>query len=312
MLLLQLNRSAIAGGGGIKPAFLLLPRCDFSSIGACDALAPWFVAHSPSHPEHTHGLTRPLSMGASNAYNGNSRVMGEIALPCSFRCWTTLGSLSSRIYATTAVAAEAKAKAADLWGNTPPPLAGGTGAQDYRRSHSIQVVDASGPPAPDPITSFDQAGFPPPLLRALLDAGYSEPTPIQAQGWPVANAGRDLVAIASTGSGKTVAYIIPALAHIREVRRRAAVEGSPRGGPTSGAPVLVLAPTRELAKQIEEEAQKFGGALGLRTACLFGGASRYSQKVAIGRAPHIIVATPGRLLDFAEEGSLDLTQVCRL
>ncbi|GAX86476.1 hypothetical protein CEUSTIGMA_g13885.t1, partial [Chlamydomonas eustigma] len=139
-------------------------------------------------------------------------------------------------------------------------------------------------------------------------AGYEAPTPIQAQCWPLATAGRDMIAIASTGSGKTAGYLIPALSHVREVRKRALAEGRAVTG-KEGAPVLVLAPTRELVKQIEHEAMKFGGSLGLRTAALYGGASRVGQVRHLLNYPHIIVATPGRLLDLAECGELNLTKV---
>lgn len=99
-------------------------------------------------------------------------------------------------------------------------------------------------------------------MRSL---GFDKPTVIQSQAWPIATAGRDLIAIASTGSGKTAGYVVPALEHIRTAMRRL-VEGG-AAAPRSAPPVvLVLAPTRELARQIQEEAMRFGRLLGLRSA----------------------------------------------
>lgn len=92
------------------------------------------------------------------------------------------------------------------------------------------------------------------LHPQIRKAGFPSPTPIQAQAWPVALSGRDLVAIAKTGSGKTCAFLIPGMIHIKETRK------DPRMGPT----LLVLAPTRELANQIKTEADKFGRSSGLR------------------------------------------------
>lgn len=95
-------------------------------------------------------------------------------------------------------------------------------------------------------------------LLQIEHAGFSEPTPIQAQAWPVAMEGRDVVAIAKTGSGKTCGFLLPGLMHIKKTRK------DPRYGPT----VLVLAPTRELANQIQVEANKFGKLSGVRNTCV--------------------------------------------
>lgn len=121
-------------------------------------------------------------------------------------------------------------------------------------------------------------------------AGFKSPTPIQAMAWPIALSGRDVVAIAKTGSGKTCGFLLPGLMHINAARR------DPRSGPT----VLVLAPTRELAMQIKVEADKFGRSSGIRNTCVYGGAPKGGQLRDIQYGVHIIIATPGRLNDFLE------------
>ena len=128
-------------------------------------------------------------------------------------------------------------------------------------------------------------------------AGYKEPTPIQAQAWPVALGGADLIAIAKTGSGKTCGFLLPGFMHTMALRK------DPRqGGPT----MLVLAPTRELAVQIKEEADKFGRSAGVRNTCAYGGAPKGPQLRDFRFGVHLIIATPGRLNDFLEAGAVRL------
>jgi ATP-dependent RNA helicase DDX5/DBP2 len=114
--------------------------------------------------------------------------------------------------------------------------------------------------------------------------------------------GRDCVGVAKTGSGKTLGFLIPAFIRITTERR------DPRAGPA----VLVLAPTRELACQIREEVVKFGTTSGITSACLYGGAPKNSQLGEIRRGIHVVIATPGRLNDFLEMGSINLRQVVYL
>lgn len=133
-------------------------------------------------------------------------------------------------------------------------------------------------------------------------AGFDAPTPIQAQSWPVALQGRDIVAIAKTGSGKTLGYLAPAFIHIKEHHN------NPRMGPT----VLVLAPTRELATQIQAEAVKFGRSSRISCTCLYGGAPKGPQLRDVDRGVDIVVATPGRLNDILEMKRIHLSQVSYL
>ncbi|CAK9176131.1 unnamed protein product [Ilex paraguariensis] len=172
----------------------------------------------------------------------------------------------------------------------------GTSAESYRRRHEITVTGEDVPP---PFTSFEATGFPSELLREVHNAGFSAPTPIQAQSWPIALLNRDIVAIAKTGSGKTLGYLIPGFIHLK--RRR----NDPRLGPT----VLVLSPTRELATQIQDEAVKFGRSSKISCTCLYGGAPKGPQLKELDRGTDIVVATPGRLNDILEMRRVSLHQI---
>lgn len=172
-------------------------------------------------------------------------------------------------------------------------------AEAYREQHE---VTATGENVPAPFMTFEATGFPPEILRELNSAGFSSPTPIQAQTWPIAMQGRDIVAIAKTGSGKTLGYLIPAFMHL--MRRH----NNPRQGPT----VLVLAPTRELATQIQDEAIKFGRSSRLSCTCLYGGAPKGPQLEELRRGADLVVATPGRLNDILETRNIDVRQVSLL
>ncbi|XP_007031512.2 PREDICTED: DEAD-box ATP-dependent RNA helicase 46 [Theobroma cacao] len=169
----------------------------------------------------------------------------------------------------------------------------------YRRQHEITVT---GDAVPAPFTSFEATGLPSEILREVHNAGFSAPTPIQAQSWPIALQSRDIVAIAKTGSGKTLGYLIPGFVHLKRCRNE------PQMGPT----VLVLSPTRELATQIQDEALKFGKSSRISCTCLYGGAPKGPQLREIERGVDIVVATPGRLNDILEMRKISLHQVSYL
>ena len=168
----------------------------------------------------------------------------------------------------------------------------------YREEHAIKVAQGT----PDPITRFEDAPFPRKLVAALLKQGYESPTPIQAQAWPIAVKGKDVIAIAKTGSGKTCGFLLPALAKIVKRGATAApdmemVDG--RFRPAAVVPhAIVLAPTRELAIQIGDECAKFCPAAGAKVVTLYGGASKGDQLRALRSGADVFVATPGRLHDF--------------
>ncbi len=139
--------------------------------------------------------------------------------------------------------------------------------------------------------TFDGLGIAESLLSSLTKKGFINPTPIQHQAIPVALQGKDLVGIAQTGTGKTLAFGLPMIQRIATVKGRG----------------LVLLPTRELAVQVEESLHNIGREAGLRTAVLIGGDSMGRQLSALRNNPHIIIATPGRLNDHLERGSVKLS-----
>ncbi|KAJ0178066.1 hypothetical protein K1T71_005889 [Dendrolimus kikuchii] len=164
----------------------------------------------------------------------------------------------------------------------------------YRSQHQITV---KGRDVPAPSIYFEEGGFPDYAMKEILKQGFPNPTPIQAQGWPIALSGRDMVGIAQTGSGKTLAYILPAIVHIIN---------QPRLLRDEGPIVLVLAPTRELAQQIQQVATDFGQNVQVRNTCIFGGAPKGPQGRCLERGVEIVIATPGRLIDFLEKDTTNL------
>ncbi|HEY1795918.1 MAG TPA: DEAD/DEAH box helicase [Stellaceae bacterium] len=150
------------------------------------------------------------------------------------------------------------------------------------------------------MTEFSELGLSAPLLTALAAEGYTTPTPIQCQAIPPALAGRDVCGIAQTGTGKTAAFALPILERLRAAQRR------PMGG---ACRTLVLSPTRELASQIADSFRAYGRSLPLSTAVVFGGVAIGQQRRQLARGVDILVATPGRLLDLIDSGSLTLARV---
>uniref|UniRef100_A0A182JZP1 RNA helicase n=1 Tax=Anopheles christyi TaxID=43041 RepID=A0A182JZP1_9DIPT len=165
---------------------------------------------------------------------------------------------------------------------------------EWRRSKEITT---KGHDIPDPIFTFEESGFPAEIIDELRYAGFTSPTPIQAQGWPIALSGRDMVGIAKTGSGKTLSYLIPALIHIDQ---------QPRLRRGDGPIALILAPTRELAQQIKQVADDFGRALKYKNTCLFGGGKKRKQQDDLEYGVEIVIATPGRLIDFLSSNQTNL------
>ena len=158
--------------------------------------------------------------------------------------------------------------------------------------------------------TFDSLGLAPDYLRAVADEGYTVPTPIQRQAIPIVLAGRDLLAAAQTGTGKTAAFVLPILQYLTS---RPADAGPNRGQPGKAArpPVraLVLAPTRELALQVEESVRTYGKHRPVRSVAIYGGVGFHPQAAALRRGAPIVVATPGRLLDHVSQRTIDLSQV---
>lgn len=143
---------------------------------------------------------------------------------------------------------------------------------------------------------FHDLGLSKPLLSALDKLNFVTPTPIQAQAIPLAVAGRDVIGIAQTGTGKTLSFFLPMLHRIADRKSQG----------------LIIAPTRELAHQVKAEIDKVGSRLGYKTSLIIGGASMHRQKQDLKRKPNVIVATPGRLIDHIDQGTIRLHQVAVL
>ncbi len=152
-------------------------------------------------------------------------------------------------------------------------------------------------------TTFAELNLDPKILQAVEEAGYTEPTPIQVQAIPHVLAGRDLMAMAQTGTGKTAAFTLPIL---QRLLPHASTSASPARHPIRA---LILAPTRELAIQVEENVETYRKHVPLRSTVVFGGVDIKTQKPALMRGVEILVATPGRLLDHVESRNLQLNQV---
>jgi ATP-dependent RNA helicase RhlE len=158
--------------------------------------------------------------------------------------------------------------------------------------------------------SFDSLGLAPDLLRAIADEGYSDPTPVQRQAIPLVLAGRDLLAAAQTGTGKTAAFVLPMLQRLGATDPHAGIAPSAHAKPVR-PPVraLVLAPTRELALQVEESVRTYGRHRPVRSVAIYGGVGFSPQASALRKGAPIVVATPGRLLDHVSQRTIDLSRV---
>ena len=179
-------------------------------------------------------------------------------------------------------ARDAEAPAADEHASAPPVE---LSAEAYRQQHAISGSDN----LPAPTQSWADAPCAEGVGTLIRSLGWASPSAVQSQAWPLAAAGADLVAIAKTGSGKTLGFLLPAFARIApELPLK----------PGSGPLALVLAPTRELAQQIHAEAERFGAPLQIKSAVVYGGAPKGPQIGTLQRfRPAVIVGTPGRLND---------------
>lgn len=144
-----------------------------------------------------------------------------------------------------------------------------------------------------PLPTFDGLNIAPKLLEILDGLKFTHPTPIQHQAIPIAIEGKDMMGIAQTGTGKTLAFGVPMIQRLAQVKGKG----------------LVLLPTRELAIQVEDTFKKLGKTIGLRTALLIGGASMYEQKKNLKQGAHVIISTPGRLIDLLQQRVLNLNNV---
>ena len=173
---------------------------------------------------------------------------------------------------------------------------------NFSKYDKIQVT-VNGENKTKPIQTFDEAGFAPLLMSNIKRAKYETPTPVQKHGISILMAGRDLMACAQTGSGKTAAFLFPVINNL--------IASKPEGkdGMAVSPQMVVMAPTRELIIQIYDEARKFCGGTGLTCGVAYGGTSVQEQLHALGRGCNILAATPGRLLDFVERGRISFKNI---
>ncbi|KAF2480641.1 P-loop containing nucleoside triphosphate hydrolase protein [Neohortaea acidophila] len=176
--------------------------------------------------------------------------------------------------------------------------------RDWRIFKEDFNIATKGGSIPNPMRSWDESGLPKKLLDIVDQVGYTEPSAVQRAAIPIALQSRDLIGVAVTGSGKTAAFILPLLTYISELP--ALNEFTKNDGPYA----IIMAPTRELAQQIEVEAKKFATPLGFTCVSLVGGHSIEEQSYNMRDGAEIIIATPGRLVDCIERRVLVLSQCC--
>jgi superfamily II DNA/RNA helicase len=200
----------------------------------------------------------------------------------------------------TSAGAEAGTNVTHLESTQIPQNSDSTGISPSPAIPEVQMgVAPAAPPVPAaaPPAGFDSFGLSADLLKAITEAGYTTPTPIQAEGIPLVMAGRDIIGIAQTGTGKTASFGLPMIELLARGRARARMPRS-----------LILEPTRELAAQVAESMETYTKYHKLNMALLIGGVSFDDQDRKLDRGADILIATPGRLLDHFERGKLMLTQ----
>lgn len=174
--------------------------------------------------------------------------------------------------------------------------------RDWRIFREDFGIAAKGGHIPKPLRSWKESDIPGAIIRAIDEIGYEEPSPIQRQAIPIGLQNRDLIGIAETGSGKTASFVIPMLAYISQLPRLS--DANRHLGPYA----LIIAPTRELAQQIEGETKKFTSSMGYTCVSIVGGRDMNDQAYSLRNGAEIIVATPGRLKDCVERHVLVLSQ----
>ncbi|KAL0895342.1 hypothetical protein ABMA27_011481 [Loxostege sticticalis] len=175
--------------------------------------------------------------------------------------------------------------------------------RDWRIFREDYNITIKGGKIPNPIRNWKEAGFHQDIMEIINKVGYKSPTPIQRQAIPIGLQNRDIIGVAETGSGKTLAFLIPLLTWIQSLPKSERMEDADQG-----PYAIILAPTRELAQQIEEETNKFGIPLGITSVVVVGGLSREEQGFKLRLGCEIVIATPGRLIDVLENRYLVLNR----
>lgn len=185
----------------------------------------------------------------------------------------------------------------------PADMAEWTELEVLNLRHELDGIKVRGVDVPKPVQNWAQCGLGVQTLDVIQKLGYENPTSIQAQAIPAIMSGRDVIGVAKTGSGKTVAFLLPMFRHIKDQRPLEGLDG-PVG--------IVLSPTRELATQIHKECKPFLKALGLRAVCAYGGAPIKDQIADLKRGAEIVVCTPGRMIDLLAANSGRVTNLRRV
>mmetsp|Transcript_27015 Transcript_27015/g.73020 ORF Transcript_27015/g.73020 Transcript_27015/m.73020 type:complete len:598 (+) Transcript_27015:3277-5070(+) len=172
------------------------------------------------------------------------------------------------------------------------------------RETVVEGMGAEDPCAFKPLPKFSHTGLPPNMLHATRE--FASPSPIQSQCWPIIQSGRDLIGIASTGSGKTLGFGLPMMAHITKQKEAGVV------GKGKGPYAVVMAPTRELALQINQVLEDAGSKCGIRSLCVYGGVPKNQQIDGLRRGAEVVVGTPGRMEDLMNDNILRLNEVTYL
>ncbi|CAH8459903.1 unnamed protein product [Heterobilharzia americana] len=175
--------------------------------------------------------------------------------------------------------------------------------RDWRIFREDFSISTKGGNIPNPLRSWAEMNVADELKDVIKKVGYPEPTPIQRQAIPIGLQNRDIIGVAETGSGKTAAFLIPLLNWIQQLPKLERLEDTEQG-----PYAIIMAPTRELAQQIEEETVKFGRPLGIKTVSLIGGLSREDQALKLRMGAEIVIGTPGRLNDVLENRYMVLNQ----
>ncbi|KAK3821949.1 MAG: P-loop containing nucleoside triphosphate hydrolase protein [Linnemannia gamsii] len=185
----------------------------------------------------------------------------------------------------------------------PPEMTDMTPEEIHSMRLEMDGIKIRGADCPKPIRKWTQAGLPPGCMQVIKDKlNYTAPTSIQSQAIPAIMSGRDVIAVAKTGSGKTIAFILPMLRHIKDQRPLESMEG----------PIaIIMTPTRELAVQIHKECKNFLKVLNLRAVCAYGGSPIKDQIAELKRGAEIVVCTPGRLIDLLCANSGRVTNLRR-
>lgn len=178
--------------------------------------------------------------------------------------------------------------------------------RDWRIFKEDFNISTKGGSIPNPMRSWSESKLPRQLLDIVDNIGYTDPSAVQRAAIPISLQNRDLIGVAVTGSGKTAAFLLPLLVYISELPRLDEFEWRKNDGPYG----LVLAPTRELAQQIEIEAKRFSTPLGFNVVSIVGGHSLEEQAYSLRNGAEIVIATPGRLVDCLERRLIVLSQCC--